>query len=122
MAVARPYGLEIDFVRNPISGSVVWFFVIILKFIFAAIFDIKVHVKKFRGTKKISLSKPDFQYKFDDDSLGVKKKVWIVSLFSYLENFYLKCVTVESWDQKGRHIWRFNLIRAPLNLDVLRLG
>ena len=38
MAVARPYGFEIDFVRNPISGSAAWFFVIILKFIFTHIF------------------------------------------------------------------------------------
>ena len=44
MAVARPLGFEIDFVRNPISGSAAWFFVIILKFIFTAIFEIKVHV------------------------------------------------------------------------------
>ena len=60
MAVAQPLGFEIDFVRNPFSGSAAWFFVIILKFIFTAIFEIKNHVKKFLGTKKISFSKPDF--------------------------------------------------------------
>ena len=38
MAVAQPLGFEIDFVRNSISGSAAWFFVIILKFIFTAIF------------------------------------------------------------------------------------
>ena len=62
MAVARPLGFEIDFVRNPISGSAAWFFVIILKFILTPIFEIKVHEKKFLDTKKISFSKPDFQY------------------------------------------------------------
>ena len=60
MAVARPLGFVIDFVRNPFSGSAAWFFVIILKFIFTAIFEIKNHVKKFLGIKKISFSKPDF--------------------------------------------------------------
>ena len=38
MAVARPLGFEIVFVRNPISGSAAWFFVIIFKFIFTPIF------------------------------------------------------------------------------------
>ena len=38
-AVARPYGFEINFVRNPISGSAAWFFVIILKFILTALFE-----------------------------------------------------------------------------------
>ena len=62
MAVARPLGFEMDFVRNPISGSAAWFFVIILKFIFTPIFEIKVHEKKFLDTKKNSFSKPDFHY------------------------------------------------------------
>ena len=59
MAVAQPLEFEIDFARNPISGSGARFFVTILKFIFTAIFEIKNHVKKFLGTKKISFSKPD---------------------------------------------------------------
>ena len=45
MAVARPYGFEIDFVRNPISESAAWFVVINLEFIFTAIFKIKIHEK-----------------------------------------------------------------------------
>ena len=52
MAVAQPSGIEIDFVRNPISGSAAWFFVIIIKFNFTAIFEIKIHVKKFLGIKQ----------------------------------------------------------------------
>ena len=60
MAVARPLGFEIDFVGNPISGSAGWFFVIILKFIFTPICEIKVHEKKFLDTKKISFFKADF--------------------------------------------------------------
>ena len=60
MAVAQSLDFEIDFARNPISGSAVWFFVIIFKFISTAIFENKNHVKKFLGTKKISFSKPDF--------------------------------------------------------------
>ena len=39
MAVAQPYGFEIDFVRNPISGSAARFFVLILKFIFTPVTD-----------------------------------------------------------------------------------
>ena len=38
--------------------SVAWFFLIILKFIFTSIFEIKIH-KKFVDTKKISFSKAD---------------------------------------------------------------
>ena len=53
MAVAQLLDFEIDFSRNPISESAAWFFVIILKFIMTAIFEIKVHVKKFLGPKKI---------------------------------------------------------------------
>ena len=60
MAVAQQLDYEIDFARNLISGSAAWFFVITLKFIFKAIFEIKNHVKKFLGAKKISFSKPDF--------------------------------------------------------------
>ena len=60
MAVARPLGFEIDFVTYLISESAACFFVIILKFIFTSVFEIKVHGKKFLDTKKISFSKPDF--------------------------------------------------------------
>ena len=60
MAVARPCGFEIDFVRNPISVSAVLFFVIVLNFIFTPTFEIKIHEKKFRDIKKISFSKSDF--------------------------------------------------------------
>ena len=68
MTVAQPLDFEIDFARNPFSGSAAWFFVIILKFIFTAIFELKnISVKKFLGTKKISFSKPDF-YKPIDSS------------------------------------------------------
>ena len=59
MAVAQSLDFEFDFARNPISGSAALFFVIILKIIFTAIFDIKVHVKKFLGKKK-SFPKPHF--------------------------------------------------------------
>ena len=45
MAVARPFSFEVDFVRNPISGSAAWFFVIFLKFIFTSIFEIKINEK-----------------------------------------------------------------------------
>ena len=48
MAVAQPLSFEIDFVRNLISGSATWYFVIILEFLLPAIFEIKVHVKQFR--------------------------------------------------------------------------
>ena len=60
MAVARPYGFEIDFLRNPFSVSTSWFFVIILKVIFTPIFVIKIYAEKFFDTKRISFSKSDF--------------------------------------------------------------
>ena len=42
------------------NSQAAWFFVIILKFIFTSIFEIKIHGKKFLDTKKISFSKADF--------------------------------------------------------------
>ena len=62
MAVAQLLDFEIDFARNPISESAAGFFVIILKFIFTAIFETKNHVKKFffsepdRDEKSVSVS------------------------------------------------------------------
>ena len=56
MAIARPYGFEIDIVRDPISESTSWFIVIILKFISTPIFVIKIYEKKFHDTKQISFS------------------------------------------------------------------
>ena len=44
MAIAQPLDFEIDFARNPLSGSAASFFVI-LKSLFRAIFEIKVLVK-----------------------------------------------------------------------------
>ena len=46
----QPLDFEIDFVRNPISGSAAWFFVIIGKIIFTAIFEIKNHEKNSLAT------------------------------------------------------------------------
>ena len=60
MAIAQPLDFEIDFARDPISGSAVLFFVIIVKFIFTAIFEITNHVKNSWAPKKNSFSKPDF--------------------------------------------------------------
>ena len=53
MAVARPYGFEIDSVRNPISSwSAACFFVIVIKFIFTHIFEIEIHKKNSLIPKK----------------------------------------------------------------------
>ena len=60
MAVAQPLDFEIDFAKNSISESAAWFFVIILKFIFTAIVEIKNHVKNSVAPKKNSFSNPDF--------------------------------------------------------------
>ena len=59
MAVAQPLDFEIDFARTPITGSAAWFFFIIRKFIYRAIFEIKNHVKKFLGTKKFHFRSPN---------------------------------------------------------------
>ena len=60
MAFARPLGFEIDFVRNPVSGSAAGFFVIILKFVFTPIFEIKVLKKNSLTPKKFHFRKPIF--------------------------------------------------------------
>ena len=58
IAIARPYRFEIDFMRNPISGSASWFFVIVLKFLFTPIFEIKIYTKKFLDTKNFIFEFP----------------------------------------------------------------
>ena len=67
MAVAQPLDFEIDSARNPISGSATWFFLIILKFIFTVIFEIKNHVKNSLALKKFYFRRPIFinQHYFD---------------------------------------------------------
>ena len=52
MAIAQALDFEIDSAKNPTSRSAAWFFIIILKFIFTAIFEIKNHVKNFLAPKK----------------------------------------------------------------------
>ena len=64
MAVARPYGFKIDFVRNPISAPATWFFVIILKFIFTLIFEIKIHEKNSLTPKKFHFWSPIFNTQY----------------------------------------------------------
>ena len=54
-------GFEIDYKGDPIFESTARFFVILLKFIFTFIFEIKIHEKKFPDTKEKSFSKADFQ-------------------------------------------------------------
>ena len=60
MGVVSPNGSKIDFKGDPIFESTANFFVIILKFIFKSIFEIKIHEKTFLDTQKISFSKADF--------------------------------------------------------------
>ena len=60
MAVERQNGFEIDFVRNLISESATFFFVIILNFFFKPIFQIKIHAKKILDTKKFHFRSPIF--------------------------------------------------------------
>ena len=60
MAVAWPYGFEINFVRDLISGSAAWFSVIILKFIFTPIFKIKIDEKNIPWHQKNFIFEPRF--------------------------------------------------------------
>ena len=72
MADAQPYGLEIDDVRNLISGLAAWFFLIILKFILTLIFEIKIYERKFINIKKIREFDPYMR-----QSLSCPKRVWL---------------------------------------------
>ena len=82
MAVVRPYGFKIDFVRNPTSGSAAWFFLIMLKFIFTPILEIKIYGKKFLNTQKISFAKLDFH-----KTTFFVLYIWICSLHLNKNNF-----------------------------------
>ena len=103
MAVARPYGFEIDFVRIPISGSAAWFFVIILKFIFTAIYTILGNFWKLKKIKdELDLTAQDCfkeaQMKLSKtlDScikmLGMTMKDWLPLLKFYSKNVIILVV------------------------------
>ena len=68
MAVARSYGFEIHLMGNPISGSAAWFFVIVLKFIFKPIFELKIHEKISCHQKNSILT-----YRFDSQKQQIQK-------------------------------------------------
>ena len=73
MAGARPYRVGIAFLRNPISGSAAWFFVIIRKFMFTAIFEIEIPEKNSMAQKNLSLyTKPTVSTISVPASVGVK--------------------------------------------------
>ena len=75
MAVARPYGFEIDFVWNPISGSAAWFFFIIFKFIFTPIFGTKIHEQNPWHQKKNFIFEARFLYYTDSvDSMWPRQR------------------------------------------------
>ena len=63
MGLLSLIGSKIDFWEDPIFESAAWCFVVILKFIFTPIFEIKIHEKNFLDTKKISFSKSDLSSK-----------------------------------------------------------
>ena len=59
---------------DPTFESAAWFFVIILKFIFTSIFEIKIHEKNSLAPKKFHFRRPIFikqQTISNPDSLGV---------------------------------------------------
>ena len=72
---------------EPISESAAWFFVIILKFIFTSIFEIKIHEKNSLTPKKFHFRRPIFinlptAYTISNpDSLGVK--IYICKIYFY---------------------------------------
>ena len=71
MAIARSYGLEINLVRNLISA---WFFLIILKFIFTLIFEIKIYERKFFDTN--SWVRSLYHIGYMQQSLSFIERVW----------------------------------------------
>ena len=81
MAVARPEGFEIDFGRNPISGSAAKFFIIILHFIFTLIFEIKIPEKKFLTPKKFHFRRSISIGQIDIDFIKSKSDSNVTQLF-----------------------------------------
>ena len=59
MGLVGLHGFEIDIVGNPVFGSAAYFFVIIPKFIFIPIFEIKIYEKKILETKIVQFSNAD---------------------------------------------------------------
>ena len=58
MAVARPYGSEIDFVKNPISEPTAWIFVILPEFNFIPLLKIKIYEKNSLPRRKLHFWRP----------------------------------------------------------------
>ena len=92
MAVAQPYGFEIDFVRNPFSGSASWFFVIILKFLFTPIFEIIIHAKNSVAPKNLmtaqtSSNVSDFIISFTKKNLLIHNSRLLPKTFAQFKLF-----------------------------------
>ena len=97
MAVARPYGFEVDFVWKPISWSAASFFVIILKFIFTPIFKSKFS-KKILGTKKIC-----FQSHIFADDFNVHRWDAASDLYTWRCKGLNLSYQIESWVKINIH-------------------
>ena len=82
MAVAQPNGFEIDLARNTILGSAAGFFVIILKFIFTSIFEIKIHEKNCFSKADYYSWPVMFWLKIPHHNLGKSRK-YFQSIFYY---------------------------------------
>ena len=96
MAVARPYGFEVDFVRRPISGSAAWFFGMIREFIFTPIFDTKkkfIFESRFHPPRK-SLTQTWLNFS-EAKSNEELRSIWYKNLNNFL-NIFLKILDVFS--------------------------
>ena len=60
MELVSPIGFKIDFLGDLICESAAWFLVIILKFIFTPIFEIKNNEKNSLKPKKFHFRRPIF--------------------------------------------------------------
>ena len=77
MAVAWPGGFEIDFVRNPISGSAEWFFVIIMFHFYTHLRNQNLW-KKIFDTKKIIFKSRFLLNRLPLETFRkVQRKVWV---------------------------------------------
>ena len=86
MAVARPYGFKIDFLRNPISGSAARFFDVILKFIFPLINEIKIFKKSTSWIPDPYFWPKSFLFKFNRKKLSAVLKEISNTIFPVKNN------------------------------------
>ena len=114
-----PVGSKIDFKGDLIFESTAWFFVVILKFIFTLIYEIKIFEKKFLLTKIISLK---LRYLLELLFLYKKKMNTSEEKLKNTKSLQIRFVIVSPISQAiSKRLWKINVLVIKLFLYKIKI-